>query len=117
MTLEDLRTQVGADERRSGQGELRRHAIRPKPSAPTISFSPAPTIALWSSPINNGAPVALSDVANVVDATEDVREAAWWNEKPAVIVNIQRQPGANIIDVVDRIEQLLPQLKLSLPSG
>src|SRR5882724_7903079 len=64
----------------------------------------------------NGAPVKLSDVADVVDDAENVKEAAWMNDVPAVIVNIQRQPGANIIEVVDRVKQLLPQLKASLPS-
>jgi multidrug efflux pump len=65
----------------------------------------------------NGAPVRLSDVANVIDGVENVKLAAWMNETPAVIVNIQRQPGANIIAVVDRIKRLLPQLKASLPSS
>jgi multidrug efflux pump len=66
---------------------------------------------------HNGAPVRLSDVANVLDGTENVRLAAWMNLTPAVIVNIQRQPGANIISVVDRIKKLLPQLQASLPSA
>ncbi|HXE53142.1 MAG TPA: efflux RND transporter permease subunit [Tepidisphaeraceae bacterium] len=66
---------------------------------------------------HNGAPVMLSDVANVIDGAEDIHLAAWMNKDPAVIVNIQRQPGANIIDVVDRIKHLLPQLKLALPSS
>src|SRR5712692_299618 len=65
----------------------------------------------------NGAPVRLSDVATVIDGVENVKLAAWMNDKPAVIVNIQRQPGANIIGVVDRIKRLLPQLKASLPSS
>jgi len=65
----------------------------------------------------NGAPVRLSDVAEVVDGVENVKQAAWMNDKPAVIVNIQRQPGANIIGVVDRIKRLLPQLRASLPSA
>jgi multidrug efflux pump len=65
----------------------------------------------------NGAPVRLSDVADVLDSVENVKQAAWMNDKPAVIVNIQRQPGANIIAVVDRIKRLLPQLKASLPSS
>jgi multidrug efflux pump len=63
----------------------------------------------------NGAPVKLSDIATVKDDTENVRQAAWMNDTPAVIVNIQRQPGANIISVVDRIKQLLPTLTNSLP--
>src|SRR5208283_4588438 len=58
----------------------------------------------------NGAPVKLIDVATVTDDAENVRQAAWMNDVPAVIVNIQRQPGANIIGVVDRITKLLPQL-------
>src|SRR5499426_3091504 len=65
----------------------------------------------------NGAPVRLSDVAEVIDGVENVKQAAWMNDKPAIIVNIQRQPGANIIGVVDRIQRLLPQLKASLPSS
>ena len=65
----------------------------------------------------NDAPIRLTDVATVVDGAENVRQAAWMNETPAVIVNIQRQPGANIIDVVDRIKALLPQLEASLPAA
>jgi multidrug efflux pump len=63
----------------------------------------------------NGAPVRLTNVATVVDGAENIRQAAWVNATPAVILNIQRQPGANIIAVVDRITQLLPQLRASLP--
>ncbi len=63
----------------------------------------------------NGAPVRVQDVANVIDSVENISQAAWFNDTPAVILNIQRQPGANIISVVDRIEALLPTLKASLP--
>jgi multidrug efflux pump len=65
----------------------------------------------------NGAPVKLTDVAAVTDDVENVSQAAWMNDVPAVIMNIQRQPGANIIEVVDRIKNLLPQLTSSLPSS
>ncbi len=65
----------------------------------------------------NGAPVMLKDVANIVDGIENVRQAAWMNQTPAVIVNIQRQPGANIIQVVDRIKALLPKLRATIPSA
>jgi multidrug efflux pump len=65
----------------------------------------------------NGAPIKLTDVAAILDDTENVRQAAWMNQTPSVILNIQRQPGANIISVVDRIKQLLPQLTSSLPSS
>jgi len=66
---------------------------------------------------HNGSPVKLSDVATVVNGVENVRQAAWMNETPAVIVNIQRQPGANIIQVVDRIKKILPVLKSNLPAA
>src|SRR5271165_1270201 len=62
----------------------------------------------------NGAPVKLTDVADVEDSAENIRQAAWMKEVPAVIVNIQRQPGANTIAVVNQIQQLLPQLTSSL---
>ncbi|HEX9454350.1 MAG TPA: efflux RND transporter permease subunit, partial [Candidatus Binatia bacterium] len=65
----------------------------------------------------NGAPVQLSDVANVGDGVENTKQAAWMNEAPAVIINVQRQPGANIIAVVDRVKNLLPQLQSSLPAA
>ncbi len=65
----------------------------------------------------NGAPVRVSDVATVFDGAENAKQAAWANEHPAVILNIQRQPGANIIAVVDRVKKLLPQLQASLPSA
>ncbi|HEX7086613.1 MAG TPA: efflux RND transporter permease subunit, partial [Vicinamibacterales bacterium] len=64
----------------------------------------------------DGAPLRLSDVAEVVDGPENRRLAAWANDVPAVLVNVQRQPGANVIEVVDRVQQLLPQLTASLPS-
>jgi multidrug efflux pump len=63
----------------------------------------------------NNAPVRLSDVAEAVDDAENIKQAAWMNGSPAVIVNIQRQPGANVIEVVDRIKKVLPQLRSALP--
>jgi len=65
----------------------------------------------------NGAAVRLKDVATIVDSAENLRQAAWVNTKPAVILNIQRQPGANIISVVDSITQVLPMLKSTLPKS
>ncbi|HEV2687358.1 MAG TPA: efflux RND transporter permease subunit, partial [Bryobacteraceae bacterium] len=65
----------------------------------------------------NGAPVKLANVADIIDDVENIRQAAWMNDVPAVIVNIQRQPGANIISVVDRIKELLPQLTATLPKA
>ena len=65
----------------------------------------------------NGAPVMLTDVAKIVDGVENNNQAAWMNKTPAVIVNVQRQPGANTINVVKRIKALMPQLQGNLPAG
>ena len=65
----------------------------------------------------NGAPIMLNDVAQVVDGIENNKQAAWMNETPAVIVNIQRQPGANTISVVKAIKAILPQLEVNLPAS
>ena len=64
----------------------------------------------------NNAPVLLSDVADVIDGAENVNQAAWMNDAPAVLLNIQRQPGANVIEVANRVKRLLPQLQSTLPS-
>jgi multidrug efflux pump len=63
------------------------------------------------------APLRLGDVARIENATEDRRLAAWADRLPAVLINVQRQPGANVIEVVDRVQALLPQLRASLPSA
>ena len=65
----------------------------------------------------NGAPVRLTDVATAIDSAENENQAAWANRQPAVILNIQRQPGANIISVVDRVKRILPQLQAALPAS
>ncbi|HEY3299418.1 MAG TPA: MdtB/MuxB family multidrug efflux RND transporter permease subunit [Methylophilaceae bacterium] len=64
----------------------------------------------------NGAPIRLSAIANVLSDAENIRLKAWANTAPAVILNVQRQPGANVIETVDRIQQLLPSLQETLPS-
>lgn len=66
---------------------------------------------------NNGAPLRLKDVAEIVDGAENERLAAWANQNQAVLLNIQRQPGANVIEVVDRIKTLLPSITDNLPAG
>jgi multidrug efflux pump len=65
----------------------------------------------------NGAPVRLGDVAELVDSAENTKLAAWMNASPALLINVQRQPGANVIAVVDGIKQLLPTLQAALPAG
>ncbi|MGE5360747.1 MAG: efflux RND transporter permease subunit, partial [Bacteroidales bacterium] len=116
LTLEDLRTAIGAanvnEAKGSFDGRLQAYTI----AANDQLFSSndyRPLVIAY----RNGAPVHLSDIATVVDSAENVKEAAWMNSSPAVILNIQRQPGANIITVVDRVKNLLPQLKASLPAS
>jgi multidrug efflux pump len=65
----------------------------------------------------NGAPVMLTDVARITDGIENARLAAWQNDTPAILVNIQRQPGANTITVVEEIQKLLPKLQATLPAS
>jgi multidrug efflux pump len=65
----------------------------------------------------NGAPVRLADVATAVEGPENAKIAGWMNTEPAIIITVQRQPGANVIDVVDRIQALLPQLRAALPAA
>ncbi len=71
-----------------------------------------PLIVAWK----NGAPVRLGDVANVIDSVQDVRNAGLANGRPSVVLVLNRQPGANIIDTVDRVKALLPQLRASIPA-
>jgi multidrug efflux pump len=116
MSLEDLRTSLAAANVNQAKGVL---------DGPRQSFTIGANDQLNSSAqysglvvaYKNGAPVRLSDVASAVDSAENVKQAAWMNTTPAVIVNIQRQPGSNIISVADRVKVLLTQLQSSLPSS
>ena len=65
----------------------------------------------------NGAPVFLRDVANVVQGSQNTKLSSWANKTPAVLINVQRQPGANVIQVVDSIKELLPQIQAGLPAS
>src|SRR5438105_5978406 len=116
LSLEDLRSVLGQANVDQAKGNL---------EGPRQSFTIGANDQIFSAAeyravvvaYRNGAPVRLADVATVIDGVENTKQAAWMNDKPAVIVNIQRQPGANIIGVVDRIKRLLPQLRASLPSS
>ncbi|HEV3198381.1 MAG TPA: multidrug efflux RND transporter permease subunit [Bryobacteraceae bacterium] len=116
LSLEDLRTSLGQANVNQAKGSLENQR-----ESFTISANDQLMSGQDYQPIivayRNGNPVRLSDVATVVDSAENVRQAAWTNTTPAVILNIQRQPGANIISVVDSIVLLLPQLKASLPQS
>ena len=116
LNFEDLRTAIVAANVNQAKGNFdgTHQAYQIGANDQLLSSSDyAPLIIAYK----NGAPIKLTDVAAILDDTENVRQAAWMNQTPSVILNIQRQPGANIISVVDRIKQLLPQLTSSLPSS
>jgi len=116
LSLEDLRASLAAANVDQAKGVI---------DGPRQSFTIGANDQLLSSQqfntvivaYRNGAPVRLSDVATAVDSAENVKQAAWVNATPAVLLNIQRQPGANIISVADRIKKVLPQLQASLPAS
>src|SRR5579871_4399938 len=116
LNLEDLRSTIAAANVNQAKGNF---------DGPHQAFQIGANDQLYSSAeyaamivaYRNGAPVRLQDVADVVDDVENQRQAAWMDNTRAVIVNIQRQPGANIISVVDSIKALLPQLQTSMPQS
>jgi multidrug efflux pump len=120
LSLEDIRTALAAANVDQAKGTL---------DGPRQSFTIGANDQLISGPqyapiviaYRNGAPVRLSNVAQITDSVENVDQSAWMGQgsvlSPAVIVNIQRQPGANIISVADKIKLLLPQLQSSLPAA
>ncbi len=116
MSLEDLRVALGnanVDQAKGNlQGPRQSYTIEDNDQL-LASANYLPIVVAY----RNGNPVRLSDVAEVVDGAENTTQAAWMNTEPAVILNIQRQPGTNIIGVADRVKALLPQLQASLPSS
>jgi len=114
LNIEDIRTAIGAANVNQAKGSF---------DGPSRAYTIDANDQLRSADeyrniivaYKNGAPIRLTDVADVIDAAEDVRQAAWVDTQPGIIMNIQRQPGANVIQVVDQIKQLLPQLQSSLP--
>ena len=116
LNLEDLRAAVVASNVKRAKGNIdtpsRSYVIDANDQLRSAAEYRAVVIAY-----RNGAPIFLADVAEVTEDAENVRLAAWMNDVPAVIVNIQRQPGTNVIEVVDRIKRQLPQLTASLPAS
>jgi multidrug efflux pump len=114
LNLEDVRTALTATSLDTAKGSF---------DGPSQSFQIGANDQITSSEdfkkivltYRNGAPIMLTDVANVIDGVENAELSAWMNKVPAVIVNIQRQPGANIINVVDSIKALLPKLRATIP--
>ncbi len=116
LTLEDLRAVIAAanvNQAKGGFDGPRQSSIIGANDQLMSSKEYRPLVVTY----RNGAPVLLSDVASIIDDAENVKQAAWMNDQQAVIVNIQRQPGSNVIEVVDRIKKLLPQLQSALPAA
>ncbi len=114
LTLEDLRLAIAAANTNQAKGSFdgpRQSSVIGANDQLFTGEEYRPLIVAYV----NGAPVRLSDLADAVDSAENVKQAAWMNDVPAVIVNIQRQPGSNVIEVVDRIKRLLPLLQSALP--
>jgi multidrug efflux pump len=116
LNIDDLRTTIGNANVNTPKGNF---------DGPTRAYSINSNDQLRSAEefknvvvaYKNGAPVRLSDVAELVDDAENTKLGAWMNATPALILNVQRQPGANVIAVVDAITELLPEIKASLPAG
>ena len=116
LTLEDLRTAISSANVNQAKGSFdgsRQSSIINANDQLKSSKDYRSLVVAYQ----NGAPVLLSDVAQVIDDAENVKQAAWMNNSPAVIINIQRQPGFNVIQVVDGIKKMLPQLESSLPAS
>jgi len=116
LTLDDVRTAIGSanvnQAKGSFDGPTRASTIDANDQLKSVNDYKKLVVAF-----RNGAPIRLGDVATVVNSAENVQLAAWANKRAAIILNIQRQPGANVIAVVDRINQLLPTLQAGLPAS
>ena len=116
LGLDSLRTAITAANANSAKGSFdgptRAYAINANDQLVTVPDYKNLIVAY-----RNGAPVRLENVAKVVDSAENVRLGAWANLKPAIILNVQRQPGANVIATVDAIKERLPELQASLPAS
>ena len=116
LTMEQLRTAIGSANANAAKGTF---------DGPTRAFSINSNDQLTSAPeymnlivaYRNGAPIRIKDVATAVEAPENTRLGAWMNTTPAIVLNVQRQPGANVIGTVDRIKAELPGLEATLPAG
>jgi multidrug efflux pump len=116
LSMEDLRTAIAEANVNQAKGSFNgdRQAYIISANDQLLSSAEYRNLVIAYRP---GGPVLLSDVATVVDDVENVRQAAWMNDRPAVIMNVHRQPGANIIEVVERIKRLMPVLRGSLPAS
>ncbi len=114
LSLEQVRTALRSANANSAKGMIEDSSDRYVLSD-TDQLLEAPQYAPLIVAYRNGAPVRLSDIAKVTEGIEDLRNSGYANGKPAVVIGIGRQPGANIIETVDRIKALIPELKASIP--
>jgi multidrug efflux pump len=116
LSLETLRTAIGSANANAAKGNF-----DGTEQAWTINDNDQISSASQYGPIviayRNGAPVRLRDVATIIDGTENTKQKAWVDKNPAIILNIQRQPGTNIIGVVNTVQKLIPQIQASLPES
>lgn len=116
LNLEDVRTAINNSNVNTAKGNF---------DGPRLSYAINANDQLLSSDsyksliisFKNGSPIRLKDIADIIDGPENTNQAAWMNENPSIIVNIQRQPGSNVIEVVENIKKLLPQLTSTLPQN
>ena len=116
LTMEDVRSALTQANVNAAKGSLN-GAVQTYEIGTNDQLQSATDYAHTIISYKNGAPVRLSEVADVVEGVENDQLAAWANGKPAVLLDIRRQPGANIIKTVDQIEQTLPELRAVLPTG
>ena len=116
LSMEDLRTSINAANVNQAKGSFD-GAARASTIDANDQLKSAAEYANLIVSYKNGSPIRLTDVARIVDDAENTRLAAWANAMPGIILNIQRQPGANVIETVDRIKALLPQLQTTLPAS
>ncbi len=116
LNIDDLRTTISNANSNAPKGSFdgasRSYTINANDQLQTVEDYKAIVVAY-----KNGAPVHLSDVATLENSAENTKLASWMNTTPAILVNVQRQPGANVIAVVDGIKQILPQIKAGLPGA
>jgi len=116
LNLDDLRTTIGNANQNGPKGTL---------DGPVSAYTVNTNDQIGSAEeygsiviaYRNGAPVRLRDVATPISGAENTKLGGWMNSTPALILNVQRQPGANVVDVVNRIQELLPSLRAALPAG
>ena len=116
MSLDDVRVAIGNANVNQAKGSFD-GAVRASTIDANDQLKSASEYANLIIAFKNGNPVRLRDVAQIVDAAENNRLSAWAGTTPGVILNVQRQPGANVIETVDRIKALLPQLQTTLPAS